>query len=369
MEEVPGAKDEPQSGTSLRSVRILLVDPAAYTPPYDHELASALARRGADVELVTSRFRFGEAPSPSGYRRRELFYPLSSRLFRRSPLRLPLKAAEHAVGLTRLRRLDTEVLHVQWSPLPRLDIRLLPFRQPSVITAHDVLPRRTAGSRELWRRLYGRFDRVVAHSERGRERLSAEVGVDPARIAIIPHPVFPGTPRYEDDGRTLLVLGVIRPYKQLDHAVAVARRLGARLLVAGDPMMDVSPWRGEPGVDWRLGYLPEAEIDSALAEATVAIFPYREELYQSGALLRSLGAGVPAVVYDVGGLGEVVRRFGAGAAVPPSNRDALAAAASRLLSDREALEAARAGARKAAAELTWDTAAAAHLALYEELRR
>ena len=34
------------------------------------------------------------------------------------------------------------------------------------------------------------------------------------------------------------------------------------------------------------GYLPEAEIERALAESTVAVFPYRAELDQSGALLR-----------------------------------------------------------------------------------
>ena len=76
-------------------MRVVLADPSAFTPQYDHELAAALARAGADVELVTSRFRFGDAPAPEGYDRSELFYPLSSRLFRRSRLRVPLKAAEH----------------------------------------------------------------------------------------------------------------------------------------------------------------------------------------------------------------------------------------------------------------------------------
>jgi glycosyltransferase involved in cell wall biosynthesis len=38
-----------------------------------------------------------------------------------------------------------------------------------------------------------------------------------------------------------------------------------------------------------------------------------------------------------------------------------------LLSDRDALEQARAGARRARDELTWDAAARAHLALYGEL--
>src|SRR6478752_9537347 len=77
------------------SVRVLLADPPAFTPWYDHELAAALGRAGADVELATSRFRFGELPDPDGYVRRERFYPLSSRAFKRSRLRLPFKAVEH----------------------------------------------------------------------------------------------------------------------------------------------------------------------------------------------------------------------------------------------------------------------------------
>src|SRR3954453_5427383 len=77
------------------SVPVLLADPPAFTPWYDHELAAALARAGADVELRTSPFRFGEVPPAEGYRRSERYYPLSSRLFKRSRLRLPLKAAEH----------------------------------------------------------------------------------------------------------------------------------------------------------------------------------------------------------------------------------------------------------------------------------
>ena len=50
-------------------MRVIIADPPAFTPPYDHELASALARAGAEVELVTSRFRFGPVPDPDGYLR------------------------------------------------------------------------------------------------------------------------------------------------------------------------------------------------------------------------------------------------------------------------------------------------------------
>jgi glycosyltransferase involved in cell wall biosynthesis len=351
-------------------VRVILADPAAFTPPYDHELAAALARAGAEVELVTSRFRFGDVPAPEGYRRRELFYPLSSRLFGRSRLRLPLKIAEHPLGLGALRRVQADVLHVEWLPAPELDGLLFRPHLPSVFTAHDLLPRRTAHRTELWRRLFGRFDRIVVHSEHGRETL-ARLGVPRERLRVIPHPVFPSEPRRDDDGRTVLAFGMIRPYKGLGDAIEAVRRTeGARLLVAGDPLEPVEPYRAAADgleVEWRLGYLAATEIDRAFGDATIAVFPYRPELDQSGALLRALGAGVPAVAYDVGGVAEPVRRFAAGRVVAPGDVGALSLAIRELLSDHDALEAARAGARRAREELTWDAAARAHLEVYEEI--
>jgi glycosyltransferase involved in cell wall biosynthesis len=344
-------------------VRVLLADPPAFTPWYDHELAAALAREGAHVTLATSHFRFGEAPVPDGYRRREWSYPLSSRLFNRSRLRLPLKAMEHAGVLAELAAARPDVLHVQWLALPPLD-KHLRFRAPAVFTAHDLLPRRTASRTALWRRLLGKFDRVVVHSERGRETL-AELGVD-ARV--IPHPVYPSAATRADDGRTLLALGMIRPYKGLPDAIEATRRIpDVRLLVAGDPAMPLDGLRPAERVEWRLGFLPQPELDRALSEATVAVFPYRAELDQSGALLQALGAGVPAVVYDVAGLGEPVREYGAGTVVPPGDVDALTEAVRTLLDDRDALARARAGAERARSELTWDASARQHLELYREL--
>jgi glycosyltransferase involved in cell wall biosynthesis len=342
---------------------VLLADPPAFTPWYDHELASALQRAGADVDLVTSRFRFGDVPEADGYRRSERFYPLSSRLFRRSRLRLPLKAVEHVAVMRSLALARPDVLHLQWLALPQADAHLH-LRAPSVFTAHDLLPRRSASRRELWRRLLRRFDRVIVHTNRGRETLG-ELGVD-ARV--IPHPVYPSGAVRADDGATLLSLGVIRPYKGLPDAIEVTRRLpDARLLVAGDPAMPLDGLRTADRVEWRLGFLSQAELDGALSQATVALFPYRAELDQSGALLQALGAGVPAVAYDVAGLGEPIRAFGAGRVVPAGDVDALTAAVAELLGDRDALTAAREGAERARRELTWDASAARHLELYAEL--
>jgi glycosyltransferase involved in cell wall biosynthesis len=347
-------------------MRVVLADPPAFTPAYDHALAAALARADVDVELVSSPFRFGEVPHPEGYVRSEPFYPVSSRLFRRSPLRLPLKAAEHVPGTLSLLRRRPDVLHLQWLAAPELDRILFRPRVPTVFTAHDLLPRRTARKHDLWRTLLARFDRVVVHSERGRETLRG-LGVD---ATVISHPVFPSDPPRADNGRTLLCLGTIRPYKGLGDAIAAARRIeGARLLVAGDPLEPLNGYRQQAGevAEWRLGYLPLSEVERALGEATVALFPYKPELDQSGALLQALGAGVPAVAYDVGGVAEPVRTFGAGRVVAAGDVAALTAAARELLDDPAALEAARAGARRARETLTWDAAAGKHIELYRGL--
>jgi hypothetical protein len=51
VKEVPGSHEHGHD-VAYEAVRVLLADPPAFTPPYDHELAAALARAGADVDLV-----------------------------------------------------------------------------------------------------------------------------------------------------------------------------------------------------------------------------------------------------------------------------------------------------------------------------
>lgn len=349
-------------------MRVVVADPPAYTPPYDRSLCAALARAGAEVELVTSRFRFGAVAEPEGYEVREWFYPLSSRMGG-TRLRLALKAVEHPLGMTRFALTRADVIHLQWLGAPELDRWLFRPRSPAVLTAHDIIPRRTLSKTAMWRALFERFERVVVHSERGRGQL-VDFGLPAEKVRVIPHPVFRSEVDRRDDGRTALCLGLIRPYKGTEDAVeAVLRVEDARLLVVGDPRVPLDGLMQTAGdrAEWRLGYLPDAELRRALSEATVGLFPYRDEIDLSGALLQVLGAGVPAIVYDIGGLGELVDRFGAGSVVPAGDDRAMSDALRRLLDDDDALAAARRGAERARDELTWDASAAAHLELYREL--
>ena len=349
-------------------MRVVVADPPAYTPPYDRALCAALARAGAEVELVTSRFRFGAIAEPKGYKAREWFYPLSSRM-PGTRLRLAVKALEHPLGMARFALTRADVIHMQWLGAPELDRWLFRPRSPAVLTAHDIIPRRTLSKTAMWRTLFERLERLVVHSERGRGRL-VDLGLPAEKIRVIPHPVFRSEVDRRDDGRTALCLGLIRPYKGTEDAVdAVLRVDDARLLVVGDPRVPLDGLMQTAGnrAEWRLGYLPAAELRRALSEATVGLFPYRDEIDLSGALLQVLGAGVPAIVYDIGGLGELVGRFGAGAVVPAGDDRAMSDALRRLLGDEDALAAARRGAERARDELTWEASAAAHLDLYREL--
>ena len=128
-------------------MRVQIVDPPAYTPPYDHALAGALARAGAEVELITCHFPYGPVPEEQGYRVRELFYRRSSRPGIGARRRRLLRAAEHVPDMWRYRRVaeQADLVHYQWLPIPALDRRLLPPKRPRVYTMHWRLPE--AGSR------------------------------------------------------------------------------------------------------------------------------------------------------------------------------------------------------------------------------
>ena len=84
-------------------MRVHVVDPSAYTPPYDHALCRALAAAGAEVELYTSHFAYGPVPPPDGYERRELFYRLAAHV-PDARARRAVKLAEHVPDMLRYRR-------------------------------------------------------------------------------------------------------------------------------------------------------------------------------------------------------------------------------------------------------------------------
>ena len=57
--------------------------------------------------------------------------------------------------MARLAPAKPDVLHVQWLGAPEADRWLFLPHAPAVLTAHDIIPRRTASKTRLWRTLFG----------------------------------------------------------------------------------------------------------------------------------------------------------------------------------------------------------------------
>jgi glycosyltransferase involved in cell wall biosynthesis len=366
-------------------MKVQLVDPSAFTPPYDHSLAAALARGGAGVELLTSRFLYGSVPEASGYRVRECFYRRSSARGLSAPGRRAFKAAEHLSDMWRLRgSIDADVVHYQWLTMPTLDAHLLPGKRPRVMTAHYVLPpspsRRQAARA---RRLFGQMDAVVAHSEHGARRLRDEAGVDPSRVQVIPHGAFDYLTRLPDEkplppelerteGPVILFFGLLRPYKGLETLLRAFQEVkGAELWIVGNPRMDVEPLRrlaaDAPGrVRFVTRFVEDAEMPAIFRRADVVVLPYRDAEH-SGVLYTGLAFGKPLVLSAVGGFPEVAAE-GAAKLVPPGDPDALAAMLSELVANSDARAELSVAAQAAASgPYSWDAVASQTLALYRKL--
>jgi glycosyltransferase involved in cell wall biosynthesis len=361
-------------------MRVRIVDPPAYTPPYDHALCAALADAGAAVELVTSEFRHGPRPAPRGYVLRDHFYRLGGPL--------PLKLAQHPLDMLRLRRLPAvDVTHFQWLPIQALDRHLLP-PGPTVLTAHDVIPREPRpGQLGALGKTYDAVDAVVVHSRNGRRVLIDALAVDPAKVHVIPHGVFehltavPGArplpPELAAVERpVVLQFGLMRPYKGIDLMLEgfAAADPDAELWLVGAARMDTAPLKAlardlgiAERVRWVERFVGDDELGAFFERADVVALPYRE-IDQSGVLFTALAFGKPLLLTRVGGFGEIADDHHAALAVEPHDLTALAHGLATLLGDAAERERLATAARSlAGGALSWRSVAGETLALYDSL--
>ncbi len=404
-------------GAILPTMRILEVETFGQGGliHYAHLLAGALAERGHEVIVVTAvGYELeGRRELPAGVRVVRKTARLSRRPRdggRRRPwprfalaLARKVEAVVDAFVVAALaRRLRPDVVHLHsTNPIVLLHLLLLRLLGlPVVATAHQVTPHEPIPFQALVQRGIHRLPRrVIAHSEVDRRRLVEELGVEPRRIAVIPHgeygffagdgeePIDPGAARRElglaEDEETVLFFGYLREYKGLDvlfdawPAVAEARlaRDGrrARLLVAGNPVQLAPARRRElearaESLDAvrHFDYVPFTEVSRWFAAADVVALPYRQ-ISQSGVLYLALALGVPVVATGVGGLGEVLRDGESALVVPPGDPEALTRALVRLLEDPELRERLACGGRRLAGEHAWPALAKRTEAVFLDL--
>ena len=371
-------------------MRVRLVDPPAYTPPYDQALAAALARAGARVAVSTSRPTYDAPPPGDGVVVREDFYRWAMARDRSTNARRALRLAEHLPDMLRHRRAGgrgVDVVHYQWLTLEPLDAALLARGVPRVLTSHNVLRRGSGRLREEGgRRVAAAVDALVVHTHAGARAIVDRYGADPAKVHVIPHGAFdylatqprelPLPPELAAvDKPVILCFGVLRPYKGVDVLIEAFDGIeGAELWIVGRPWMDVAPLRAAAAraggtVRFVDRFVAEDELPAYFRRADVVALPYRE-IDQSGVLYTALAFGKAIVASAIGGFAEVAEEHQALVPVPADDVGALQASLAALISDPAARATQEQKALAAATgPYSWDEAARLTLGLYELLTR
>lgn len=381
-------------------MRVAVIDPSNFTLPYDLALCRGLASVGHEVHMIGRPPDVDEAWPDNAVAFHRLFYRGLDRLKTLPrPLFLSIKGISHAQGMLHLRRtlmgLRPDIIHVQWFPIPLMDRMMLPALRslaPLVLTMHDTEPFNGNPSSAVQRLgaagMPGLCDRVIVHTRLGAQRLEA-MGAAADRVAVVPHGPLGKPPAALEDASRLagpsalpvfLTIGKIKPYKGTDVFIEAVARLPAELracahfVVAGKPYMDMAPLFErvrrlgiEQAVRFDLRFLDDMEMERAMVEAAVLVFPYRE-IEASGVLSMALGRGRAIVASAVGGFAETLTMDHDALLVPPGDPAALASAMERLIRQPEERE--RLAAADRARQLpNWSVIARQTTDLYAAVRR
>lgn len=351
------------------SLRVAIVDPAAWSLAYDAPLGAALARAGCTVTLHTTRSPHGAQvmETAPGFRVEESFYRSGYGLGF-LPRRVG-RAVQHPLDLAKLtRRLarEADVVMVQWLPGRGVDSRAwarLARELPVTFTAHNAQERDNA----LDASLLASFTAVIAHSAGGAQRL-AELGLDPVwhmELGAYTQYATAADPDEQpvalaDDAPMVLLPGLLRDYKGVDVLLDAwpsvrARVPDAQLVVAGRPMGVELPDPAPAGTTFIPRFVSEPELGWLLRRASVVCLPYRK-IDMSGIAASALACGTPLVVSDVGGFGEYVGR--GAVTTPAGDAPALADTLVRVLTAPDERERLAAEAREAVRTVySWDAIA------------
>ncbi len=348
-------------------MRIAVIDPWDFTPPYNRELCAGLASIGHDVTLIGQESDTGEEPATGSFATLGLFRPPSAQL--PHLFRLMAKGLRHIQGLYRLhrtlRRLKPDVIHFQWLPLPIIDALFVPIVRrlaPVVLTVHDSNPYNGAGP--LLLRLGNMLavrscDRWIVHNEISEQHLLAR-GLTADRIDRVVHGLLgpaadpsPNEP-IRDDGRLhILQFGKLKDYKGADVLLNALGRLSedqrarCHVAIVGRPYLDTAPLLRlveqhhlQTCVEQRFDFVSDADMAALFERANLLVFPYRG-IDTSGVLMAAIARGIPVVASGIGCFAEMLVDGEEGRLVPPDDPEALAEALIDLIEDPARVQAMR----------------------------
>lgn len=360
--------------------RIAIIDPLGDPGigTYTHELASAVHDAGVHVDVFTTEDAWITAlprrhalypvlGSALAHQAERLRYPAATPIAkgprterngdgspkhsaataaqRAGPLRVWFRDTYLNVELAAwLRARGYDAIWTQWPTLPDKGIsfwsaaRALGLRV--IHTAHNVFPHEIApGDRERSEHVYRRSHKILVHSDMAFASLAREFPFTRGKLIMSRHGLYttyPAVPGGRSRIRTALGIAVdrtvalfyggVRPYKNVDAAIAALAQSGNdhfELIVAGhergysdttstDPLHRTRQLVVRSGVADRVhllgGPFSYEQTSELFAAADVVLLPYLES-WGSGLLCLAMSLGRPVVVTRTGGMEEYVRDY------------------------------------------------------------
>jgi glycosyltransferase involved in cell wall biosynthesis len=220
-------------------------------------------------------------------------------------------------------------------------------------------------------RVFKRADGLIAISQSAKDDAVRWLNLDPDRIEVI----YPGVPdsyfgaakgpsAYALNKPFVLFVGTIEPRKNVDTLLDAWLQIPADVREAHE-LIFVGPigWAGNATVNRLqsgiqgvrvLGYVPESDLPSLTAAATVFAYPSFYEGF-GFPVAQAMAAGVPVITSNVSSMPEVLN--GGGLLIDPRSASELSSALERLLtSEGERTRLGQAG-REAARRFTWKNSA------------
>ncbi len=182
-------------------------------------------------------------------------------------------------------------------------------------------------------RVLAHADRIVVLSEATGARMR-QLGLPGERARVLGNYIESFAPASTADrGGYALAVGRLVEYKGFELAVAAARAASVPLILAGTGPDEARLRALAEGGDVRfLGWVDERRLAELRAGAAIALVPSRCEEQCPYVLLDAIGAGLPVIGSDRGGLPE---RLPPGSALPVDDRGAWARALGELWRDPE----------------------------------
>jgi len=341
-------------------MKVVMLDPANFTPYYNYALCAGLKHIGVRINLYTSKFINDENLDPGidvGFvdfyfrccRRLQMIRMLGLRPLIRSTL-YPLG---HYKLLKELKRNKPDIVHFQWSRLPLFDALLIKalvrLNIKCVLTVHDVTTL-WKGIEHHRKNIYRIVDALIVHDASSRDQLHAKFpSVDIEKVHQIEHGPLQAefSPPHASvesarealglpmTRKIILFFGEIRPNKGLDNLINAYAQVSklddqALLMIVGKPEYNIQAKliamdRAGLPYEAHLEYVPNIRVWQYYLAADIVVLPYNQ-ISQSGVLFSAIAHGKPVLVTSVGGMPEVVQQLKAGWIVPPEDPCALASA-------------------------------------------